>query len=101
PMYSMYKHSFPTRRSSDLVKNILIHFGANLPKHVNSGKVTRERSSARYRFQAARASRHTESRSVLVGIVQTIEGQMSFTQPDQRDRKSTRLNSSHVSISYA
>src|SRR5699024_11914384 len=69
-------HSFPTRRSSDL----------NPTAHQN-------RSAGRWRsgtgFHAARLPFHTQT------------DRISAAWPPSADRKSTRLNSSHVSISYA
>src|SRR5207245_10066766 len=77
-------HSFPTRRSSDLAvveaERSALHFGRIL-------KAVRE---------------------VQVGIAENYfvgEGRVDhlgqIQGSDQRDRKSTRLNSSHGSISYA
>src|SRR5438552_18887185 len=64
-------HSFPTRRSSDLVAQS-IHFRVHL---------------------------HDESPSS--GGATLHPGFRSPSKPPQRDRKSTRLNSSHQIISYA
>src|SRR5207249_10601298 len=73
-------HSFPTRRSSDLTSST----GSTtrrtpLPRSSRPGSCRRPR-----RLSGRRRS--TSSRSSCSA---------------QRDRKSTRLNSSHVSISYA
>src|SRR5204862_6462132 len=65
-------HSFPTRRSSDL--------GCG-------------RSSLSARRPAARPARRRGSR--------TTSAFPPACRPGRRDRKSTRLNSSHVEISYA
>src|SRR5207249_9230273 len=71
-------HSFPTRRSSDL--------------WISDTPITRKSS-----FMNA-------SRSATLAPVVAIELDDSTLYPRdraERDRKSTRLNSSHVSISYA
>src|SRR5699024_12553682 len=80
------RHSFPTRRSSDLV-----------------GKTELAKSLADFLFDDEKAliridmseygEKHTVSR--LVGAPP------GYVETGDRDRKSTRLNSSHVSISYA
>src|SRR5207249_11931035 len=85
-------HSFPTRRSSDLTPHVerqevlQTHGGADQTgtDHTPRGAGERERRRPRGRClwgEGTAARRH---------------------HPQQRqDRKSTRLNSSHVSISYA
>src|SRR5699024_11674570 len=51
--------------------------------------------------QTAFAVSTMETRPILTGVNLTLkDGLLNFTATD-RDRKSTRLNSSHVSISYA
>src|SRR5437773_9719997 len=68
-------HSFPTRRSSDLcVRPRVEDFGESQPHH---------RSEAFVFPDGARAGRKYKSLGTVV------------------DRKSTRLNSSHITISYA
>src|SRR5699024_12663702 len=71
-----YLHSFPTRRSSDLA--LRRAGGAGRPRRPG-----RARGGARHRARRSRA-RSRRGRRSRCG-----------------DRKSTRLNSSHVSISYA
>src|SRR5437870_7778190 len=66
-------HSFPTRRSSDLVHGIPL---------VDEGS---ERPSGRHQV-IARTGGHHQNALLSLG---------------QQDRKSTRLNSSHVATSYA
>src|SRR5207249_9867229 len=65
-------HSFPTRRSSDLEAR---------PR----------------RARARRAALRGASREAVLWRARRVH----FIRLDARDRKSTRLNSSHVSISYA
>src|SRR5438067_10032497 len=65
-------HSFPTRRSSDLMKERERQLRAEVRELLAQAEAT----------DAAAAPRVTR-------------------RPADRDRKSTRLNSSHVSISYA
>src|SRR5690606_41235743 len=90
-------HSFPTRRSSDLKKLLPLSFVdgiANQPK--NTGNLISADNQSAVRdlkvstgqvfqtpFYTKEKDRQTDSASVLP------------------DRKSTRLNSSHVKISYA
>src|SRR5207253_6237085 len=74
-------HSFPTRRSSDLIFEI--------PKQLGFVSQLRVR-----RFKQKRRGRSA------TGVVSRGDDAQAF--PNQfRDRKSTRLNSSHVAISYA
>src|SRR5205814_6271081 len=79
-------HSFPTRRSSDLVSR---------------GQTTSLRSS----FSATEAARWMRSCIAPDAIVPSVpieQGQMTYASKEERkDRKSTRLNSSHLGISYA
>src|SRR5207249_9625429 len=80
--------SFPTRRSSDL----LVH-GADL----GAGDLARGRPLAD-RAAAAHAARRRDDPRGHTGAAPQQEGDADH---GWRDRKSTRLNSSHVSISYA
>src|SRR5207249_7201072 len=85
--------SFPTRRSSDLFRfgKTSAQFAEDLSKLENpllAGKPPRRaQGAARKAFTAPRRVPQRD------GIVRRIETDL--------DRKSTRLNSSHVSISYA
>src|SRR5207249_11392833 len=88
-------HPFPTRRSSDLARP-LTHVEAleldYLPPHLivlGGGYVGLELAQAYRRFGSR------------VTVIEAGPRIMSREDPDVRDRKSTRLNSSHVSISYA
>src|SRR5699024_12636281 len=74
--YHPLRHSFPTRRSSDL--NATNGWRSERPRSPRHGRI----SDRPYQLLRGRA----RSRNPMT---------------KQRDRKSTRLNSSHVSISYA
>src|SRR5207249_11100074 len=74
--------SFPTRRSSDLISNVESRHFHRRPVPAR-GCDLRPASHAAYR----RIRRAGESDAGVCGVLS--------------DRKSTRLNSSHVSISYA
>src|SRR5262245_63746318 len=80
-------HSFPTRRSSDLVLAI-----AKIPEE----EVIRRYKAARdYALKLPRANGKSASLGIGMG------GADSFRFAAEVDRKSTRLNSSHLGISYA
>src|SRR5205814_9054777 len=79
-------HSFPTRRSSDLgarENSLTLAIGSTV------GRGCRGRSSSSLRGSGANPSALRTSRTP-VGL-----------SGEWRDRKSTRLNSSHLGISYA
>src|SRR5439155_19674277 len=81
-------HSFPTRRSSDLIAG---KFALLLP-----GKAqTRSERQEKNQPQRSRCFRQNSVHG-LGGILQP-----ATNSAESRDRKSTRLNSSHVAISYA
>src|SRR5699024_12348926 len=76
-----YLHSFPTRRSSDLVKSSTVNSSKSSFSKVN------ESLSDKF------------SNSPILSVINGPSSTMAFGIGS--DRKSTRLNSSHVSISYA
>src|SRR5699024_11665947 len=84
-------HSFPTRRSSDLGSRV---FGLAQQSNGEAELIRR-----------VRCDRADTGDLCPVGIRKRgCEGELSEPDGDERqgvDRKSTRLNSSHVSISYA
>src|SRR5699024_12667994 len=86
----LYLHSFPTRRSSDLGR---YHSPASIFSYSVMGIAP-----------LSKAGGHLAARSALLSQPSGL-GPLSPPRgrPRQRrrDRKSTRLNSSHVSISYA
>src|SRR5699024_11502291 len=77
-------HSFPTRRSSDLPPTSRTHSTSTASSSRSASSRTPNGSRAP---SSCRLTRRSSSTSV--------------GRPRCRDRKSTRLNSSHVSISYA
>src|SRR5690606_40017415 len=94
----IYQHSFPTRRSSDLYLRLLervawdhswaLGVDWQLFERLNRGMVVRY-TELDY-LAPARPGDHLELATWIVENDNRI-----------RDRKSTRLNSSHVKISYA
>src|SRR5699024_12377764 len=76
-------HSFPTRRSSDLMNKIIIYLSAVLL------------------LCSCGSARHYAAFQYDNGDDYVSEGLYRIVDRKGRDRKSTRLNSSHVSISYA
>src|SRR5207245_10055822 len=77
-LFHLYLHSFPTRRSSDLSDRLVRR----------SIRAVSPVLVALARRLVPHCARRLPRRAVLV-------------RPAQQDRKSTRLNSSHGSISYA
>src|SRR5690606_41837094 len=89
-----HRHSFPTRRSSDLACAVG-HSGASLnPGGRASGRVN-------YRLTYALRLKYESSGIILTIHMRFSQINLIDTTMDTRDRKSTRLNSSHVKISYA
>src|SRR5690606_41383911 len=84
-----YRHSFPTRRSSDLLANT-----SGFVYYVSITGITGAAAADDKQVgeAVARIKRHTQL-PVCVGF--------GIRTPEAADRKSTRLNSSHVKISYA
>src|SRR5690606_41941202 len=82
-----YLHSFPTRRSSDLIMEGMLQVHGLL------------------REQGLDPEREETWISLLMGMSLSVtmhqRGIDFFLAADHVDRKSTRLNSSHVKISYA
>src|SRR5207245_9222036 len=75
--------SFPTRRSSDLVIGYVVPFGIpEVVRHINA-------------FTLGAQATHPGAKVKLVWT------NAWYSPPKETDRKSTRLNSSHGSISYA
>src|SRR5690348_17805242 len=74
--------SFPTRRSSDLA-DAAVAGRHEAVVHVAGGAVD------------------VPAEQVRVELPQLLSVRAHHLEPDHRDRKSTRLNSSHPSISYA
>src|SRR5207249_10177590 len=87
--------SFPTRRSSDLVK---IQAPGSQGANVVAGD-----SQDFFERMKAQSCEHVATLSGGHGgdFVPEVGSPDSTVRPEGGDRKSTRLNSSHVSISYA
>src|SRR5207249_10940112 len=93
--------SFPTRRSSDLLKTKARARGEDVidlgmgnpdmptPKHIVDKLVEAAKNPKNHRYSASR------------GITRLRKAMSMWYRDRYADRKSTRLNSSHVSISYA
>src|SRR5690606_40448040 len=85
-------HSFPTRRSSDLVKygNILtLVFVKQQLACVLPHRKAKDQSS------------YQKAYGLTISLSQLVRPLFLLPSPAGEDRKSTRLNSSHVKISYA
>src|SRR5690606_40811655 len=90
-------HSFPTRRSSDLDK-------AGLAEAIAAVRATRSMDELDG-WLPAHASAHLRSGAEMTARFRRYPGAISnglrIAADCALDRKSTRLNSSHVKISYA
>src|SRR5437868_11479905 len=91
---SFIPHPFPTRRSSDLVfqEGIdgVVSKNSNASTHV-----------AEIRLGILGLVKYPKCANLWIRFASWIFYQTQDSKSDFRDRKSTRLNSSHVSISYA
>src|SRR5690606_41370840 len=91
-------HSFPTRRSSDLHGPIRLPTprapGAQRPATRDAAHAARRRGGPQVRDDEVVRIPHTTIR-------RTIAANLTASLHTAADRKSTRLNSSHVKISYA
>src|SRR5699024_12552613 len=89
-------HSFPTRRSSDLVSEACFNYVSGYGYN-DLGRDTLEEVYA--------STFHTEAAlvrpQITCGTHALALALAANLRPGDEDRKSTRLNSSHVSISYA
>src|SRR5207249_12313609 len=91
--------SFPTRRSSDLRSR---RVGSELRRLREAAGVTTAQAAELLSCSPAKISR-IENGIVSVRVVdlRLLLDRYGDEDREHRDRKSTRLNSSHVSISYA
>src|SRR5690606_41585314 len=94
-------HSFPTRRSSDLSVFICVQervdhtMPAVAKQHIGAG-------SKWHDLQVSAAGQIHVEVPIAIGDAHAIDGGSDCILKNRRkDRKSTRLNSSHVKISYA
>src|SRR5207249_11487872 len=95
-VYLAALHSFPTRRSSDL--------GPDSP--VGCGDVAVARRAPRHAATPTATRPEIARRAAVICVEEEPSDLDLWTRSpslrhDRADRKSTRLNSSHVSISYA
>src|SRR5699024_12301815 len=93
-----YHHSFPTRRSSDLSPSRFIM--DLFPGSFN----IREFNRTNYYWQDANNAYNEIMKLIEENQIPQEKIPVYFTKKflqENKDRKSTRLNSSHVSISYA
>src|SRR5690554_7036838 len=86
-------HSFPTRRSSDLPEEIA-SIGAR-------GVLTHWKAEIKQGIGIKRAERLYAAAMVSIGLTEGLPAARIELAVLLEDRKSTRLNSSHVRISYA
>src|SRR5439155_27288257 len=86
--YHLSLHSFPTRRSSDLTISPASSRERFASPPVNTNDFPANLSLLTCRFSA-------------IGCTPALRNFLMSCRSRKRDRKSTRLNSSHVAISYA
>src|SRR5690606_40699655 len=84
------RHSSPPRRSSDLLRGGLLVAQLTRLAHLRGVLHADRHDLVQRRDRVAR----TDLAGILAVVVEVFRG-------EQPDRKSTRLNSSHVKISYA
>src|SRR5207248_9853612 len=91
-------HSFPTRRSSDLLSRISIQHRCPTPLRFYLERLLRlvRRGSKDRNLQRRRREEELSARGDGLRFVRNCAVAASI-----QDRKSTRLNSSHRTISYA
>src|SRR5437870_7255905 len=89
-----YSLSFPTRRSSDLAKDLLMNtFGLTDNLFVKACFIAAGETLGK--DGSPEEASNEETPNVIDVAIRLIDLQL------KQDRKSTRLNSSHVAISYA
>src|SRR5690606_41871614 len=91
------RHSFPTRRSSDLKESL----GQTVREHGYRLTLSDDRTYTRYRVFRGHYDFATSSGFDISHIKTLPQGTSDHRPILVTDRKSTRLNSSHVKISYA
>src|SRR5690606_40610265 len=101
PVDTRHLPSFPTRRSSDLHRywEALFRYVVRVLKDENDTADVLQDTFFKIWEQRERLQ-HVESVKAYLFTV-ARNGALRFIALQQKDRKSTRLNSSHVKISYA
>src|SRR5699024_12802061 len=94
-------HSFPTRRSSDLQQRKADQLKQSNNKAQTDLKDTQEQSKKAVDALNAQRDTWNANEKVLAKQRQELADAEKVKKAQKEDRKSTRLNSSHVSISYA
>src|SRR5699024_12123086 len=95
-----HRDTFPTRRSSDLAKLLyviillIMQYRRPSVAYRYSSRHTHAQEAINLDFRAACTSANWQTLCIVCCVVRTERARRG-------DRKSTRLNSSHVSISYA
>src|SRR5690606_41570781 len=87
----LHLHSFPTRRSSDLTDIYYSPEKAEVTEPAVAKMITADQIT----------EAEFESNNGGKGYARNVERELQALQNNRTDRKSTRLNSSHVKISYA
>src|SRR5690606_42129399 len=95
------RHSFPTRRSSDLSASLNLPLGAQTAKPdlklSFAGQVLRARTRLEAELEGQAIVAKLDAPSIEAATIAQLVPELAL----RADRKSTRLNSSHVKISYA
>src|SRR5690606_39397015 len=100
PRYPRVPHSFPTRRSSDLIHPGygFLSENAKFADILDAHNITFIGPSAEHiRVMGDKIEAKKTVKRLGIPVVPGSDGAVN----DEKDRKSTRLNSSHVKISYA
>src|SRR5207253_3707509 len=100
-LYYRSLYSFPTRRSSDLLNVSSTHnHYLKGPILCSPGPLPSLSSQSSPPSSALAGSREQPSESRKFSSSSSLSCSLSLSWRVERDRKSTRLNSSHVAISY-
>src|SRR5690606_39417601 len=97
--HARYLHSFPTRRSSDLPRELAPRQA--IPRATESHDHPPEEAHPRGKRCGAESPVRRGDRGRVNRDEHLVVTDPRFGSRFQPDRKSTRLNSSHVKISYA
>src|SRR5207253_9167865 len=99
PRHTRHLHSFPTRRSSDLLAKELKDAGFEVTENVGGHGVVAVLKNGKGPTVLVRADMDALPIVERTGL--PYASKVRTRGPTGEDRKSTRLNSSHVAISYA